>query len=222
MKNASNIGSIIGTAVLTFASLIKLIPSTWKLGSKIESIFLAINNNKAFCFVYILVILVLACIVIINAFSNIKKEHKKHSFDPNSEKFYKFFANWYSREGDINIISNDLKWTASESNVKIFTSLKQKCISGNKLILYLKKPANGDDYDKYTKELKKLGAIVKEAPESLVNNYTYSTLRYMGEIRLVIVRKKNQNQGDKIIFEEIDNEYVSGVLNALLEVKGDE
>lgn len=218
MKKLLEIGTIVITTVFSLASLIRLIPSTSEIGIKIDKFFSSINSNAIWSAIYLCTIIFFAFIIIYKAISDIKKERKKHSFKLGSKEFNDFFSKWYSKQGDINIISNDLNWTISQNGTAIFDSLKAKCNSNDKLILYLKKPKDGDDYDQNTLTLKKLGALVKDAPETLVNSYTYSTLIYMGSVTSVIVRKKNSNQGEKIVFEEIENEYVSGVLTALLEV----
>lgn len=218
MKRILEIGTIVITAVFSVASLIRLIPINSEAGIRINSFFSRINGDVLLSSLYLFVIIIFAVIIIGKAICDIKYERKRHSFKPGSKRFNKFFSKWYSKQGDINIISDDLNWTVSDNCTDIFNSLKQKCVSGNKLILYLKKPRADEDYDIYTKELIALGAIIKDAPEALVNSYTYSTLIYMGSVTSVIVRKKNRDKGEKIVFEEIENEYVSGVLTALLEV----
>ena len=62
-------------------------------------------------------------------------QKKVYSFGENSVEEAKFFARWYSRDGELKIFCTDLDWLANDSHSEVVEILKGK---GNKLHLYLK------------------------------------------------------------------------------------
>lgn len=141
--------------------------------------------------------------------------HTIHHFEKGSPEFCAFFAKWYSKPGVLTLICDDLNWTADQidGRTPILDSLEAKANS-NQLVLYLRKKdqTNQEIMNKLT------SAKVKTAKQNIVTNYSFSCLNYMGNNSAVIIRDKNKDRGNEVIFQEVADTYVTQLLNALLEV----
>lgn len=140
--------------------------------------------------------------------------HTSHRFKKGSPEFCRFFAKWYSKAGYLTLICDDLNWTAEQvdGRTPILDALVSKA-DANLLTLYLNKAEKTDP-----KILNKLSSAKFEiAQGNIVNNYSFSCLKYMGNNSAVIVRDKNKDRGEEVIFQEVADTYVTQLLNALLE-----
>ena len=163
-------------------------------------------------FIWILVGLATIIISIISFCRTVKNGCHKHCLDYGSKKYVKFFSKWYSKQGPLHIICNDIKWTTEDANKEIFDKMKEKCGNGG-LQLFL---AEGVSLPAVL-ELKRAGAAVFSIPSSYVNRYTFSCQGVMGNpTSSVIVRDKNEDHGGTIVVEEVQNRYVAGLLNEIL------
>lgn len=137
---------------------------------------------------------------------------KRHRLKFQSKKFIKFFTNWYSKPGVLNIICDDLDWVQNSNNSSIYDALVKKS-SNQELKLYLGKGRNSE----ISKKLNSFGAKVSVAPKNIIQHYTFSCLSMMGnEASRVIVRTKHEDKNGIVIFDEINNTYVTELLNTLL------
>jgi len=221
MRKIQEIITIIMSTVLTLVSLIELIPIESEFGKKVIYFLQKISENHVASVIILFFVLLFSCIAIYKAIVDIKDDRKVHSFKLGSKKFVKYFSKWYSKQGNKNIICSDMAWTVTkDDNTEIFDTLI-KCSKDNTLTLFVKKSENGK-YDQFTEELRSAGAKVKEAPEAIVNGYTYSTISYMGTVNSIIVRNKTIPTSGRIVFEEISNNYISGIFTALLEISREE
>lgn len=143
---------------------------------------------------------------------NLRNASRHHEFEYQSEKFIRFFSEWYSQPGVIKIICDDLDWTNEGNDRRIHIALLQKSRDHNLKLLI----GNGINAE-VVQDLRKAGASVEPAPASLVDQYTFSTLSMDGSIIKTIVRDKRQNPPNgKIAFDEVYNKYIIGLLDALL------
>lgn len=140
--------------------------------------------------------------------------HTVHCFKKGSSKFCDFFAKWYSKPGVLTLICDDLNWTAEKikGRAPILEALEKKA-KANQLVVYLK--SNGGTDQAILDKLST--ATIKPAQDNIVNKYSFSCLNYMGNNSAVIVRDKNKDSGDEVIFQEVADTYVTQLLNALLE-----
>lgn len=203
VMKAKKIVETILAAVLAGASFIQMIPS---------QIVDAFFGNILVIFFLIICAIALGVILIIDIY---KICHTIHHFEKGGAKFCSFFAKWYSKPGKLTLICDDLNWITAKIDKRrpILEALKKKA-SENELVLYLKKDG-GTTQD----ILKKLpNAKVKYAQDNIVNKYSFSCLNYMGNNSAVIIRDKNKDSGNVVIFQEVSDTYVTQLLNTLLEV----
>lgn len=200
---AKKIFETILASVLAAASFIQMIPST-----TVDSIF----GNSIVIFFLILCAVALGVILIIDIYEIC---HTVHRFEKGSVKFCRYFAKWYSKPGKLTLICDDLNWTTVQVDGRcpILEALEQKAKT-NQLVLYLKK--DGDTSQEIINKLS--AAKVKFAQDNIVNKYSFSCLNYMGNNSAVIIRDKNKDSGNEVIFQEVADTYVTQLLNTLLEV----
>ncbi len=158
-----------------------------------------------------IILVLMAAFAIFSLFYDIRQESKRHKFEKDSDKFHKFFSKWYSKPGKLSIICEDLNWIKTDNGSCIYEALKKKC--GNKeLTLFLGQGTSPD----ILRELKREGAVIKKAPESIANQYSFSALSYMNNYTNILVRDKQKDGVYRIEFDEVSNIYVTGLLNALI------
>jgi len=145
------------------------------------------------------------------------KEGKKHQLKYQSKKFFDFFSKWYAKDGILTLICEDIKWTTSTKDNRIYNELKTKAMN-NSLNLIINKTSLTTDATNaaLVSELERLGANVYNAPSSLVGTFSFSSLSKMNNNSIVIVRKKTDDKEDKVIFRDINNIYVTELLNSLI------
>ena len=151
--------------------------------------------------------------IIYDAIKTCAKDSHTHRFKYQSKIFIDYFTKWYSKPGTLSIICDDLDWVKTDKNNSIYNQLLSK--SGEqKLNLYL-----GTGYDSaIVFELRCAGAKVFHAPKNIIQYYTFSCLEVMGNAASrIIVRTKHNDERDFVIFDEINNTYVTELLNAFLE-----
>lgn len=169
--------------------------------------------------VYILII-IFSALTIWALIYDLYIENHKHRLKYGSEKFYSFFEKWYSREGNLSIICEDLNWIVSEDLTKkqIYNTLCSKA-ANKSLDIFIRKKSKQN----WEEELKDAGANIYRAPENLVSAYSFSCISVLNNNSKVIVREKAKDNGDYITFVEADNKYVTPLLNSFLEdiKKGD-
>lgn len=118
-----------------------------------------------------------------------------HSFKENSNLEAKFFANWYSRPGELSIFCTDLEWLDDKKYSEVVTALEGK---GSKLFLYLKH----SDHP-IVKRLIAAGAHKFEIKDHVRSMHRFS-LRVDGHLNSIIIRNK-EIEPEKIMFEEYPN-----------------
>ena len=146
--------------------------------------------------------------------SSYKSQHT-YRLKYQSKKFISFFKKWYNKPGTLSIICDDLDWTKTNNSDLIYNQLIKKS-QEKKLNLYLGSGHNSN----IVRSLKNAGANVFTAPDNIIQNYTFSCLSVMGNTASrIIVRTKHNDQGDFVIFDEINSTYVTELLNAMLTTK---
>ena len=162
---------------------------------------------------YILVI-IFSILTFLALIYDLYTENHKHTLKFGSEKFYKFFKKWYSKEGNLSIICDDLNWVVSEDgkHKEIFNTLKSKA-STKSLDIFIKKSSNR----KWEDQLEKAGANIYRAPENLVVAYSFSCISVLDNNSKVIVREKSKDRAGCITFVETNNNFVTPLLNSFLE-----
>ena len=139
------------------------------------------------------------------------KNSRTHKLKFHSKKFISFFAKWYGKPGKLSIICDDLDWIKTEDDT-IFNKLMEKSKNGD-LQLYLGKGRKAE----IVKKLQSAGAVVFAAPKNIIDHYTFSCLSVMGnDASRIIVRTKHKDKHGVVIFDEINNTYVTELLNSLL------
>lgn len=151
--------------------------------------------------------------IIYDAIKIYAKDCHTHRFKYQSKKFIDYFTKWYSKPGTLSIICDDLDWIKTDKCNSIYNQLLSKS-EEQKLNLYL-----GNGYNSaIVLELKRAGAKIFHAPHNIIQYYTFSCLEVMGNAASrIIVRTKHNDDRDFVIFDEINNTYVTELLNAFLE-----
>lgn len=169
---------------------------------------------KQLCLTFLILLGVFIIVVsIIDFIAALQDSQRRHRLDPDSKGFVKFFSKWYRRFGTLSIICDDLDWVKTATDTTIYNELLTKS-RGQKLNLYLGRGFNSQ----IATDLKGAGARVFQAPASIIHAYTFSCRSAMGNsASSVIVRNKNEDEDGIVIFDEIHNTYVTGLLNALFE-----
>lgn len=212
MKKFISIINIIIYFVVTVVALCNLFPKDSYLGICINGVWNYINNNELFANFLSIVVLILAIALIIICIVDIGKVDKKHRLKCGNRKFCKFFSKWYKRPGRLSIICDDLEdWIVFKNNKDIYEALKFKS-DRKELYLYLGERTPAD----LVNELEKLGAVINNAPQNLIANYSFSCLSVMGNNSAVIVRNKHLDHAQEIILEEVNDSYVTNLLNTLI------
>lgn len=136
---------------------------------------------------------------------------RKHKLSTGSRRFFKFFASWYAQPGKLTIICDDLDWITDGKDERIYHVLVRKSRE-KQLELLLGDGLHSDT----VRRLQSQGALVAEAPAEILVKYTFSCLAVMGNrAGRIIVRDKSRDNSRKVIFEEMSNTYVTGLLNVL-------
>lgn len=207
--NFRKIFGVLSSFTLTIISIYNCIPETVEFKSNI------MIKLQEHVFYNLLIFIVLACfgvLTVVALLYDLYKEHNIHSFKYGSKKFYNFFEKWYSQKGTLTIICEDIDWTISDDkkNERIFNALKNKAIN-EKLNIIINQPSMFD----LDKKLEQCGAKIYKAPEHLVGSFSFSCLSQMNNNSIIIVRKKDEDKG-KITFRDINNVYVTELLNNLI------
>lgn len=209
MRIVYAIGRFLSGLIATIGGLFALI---------CNDVAFAIFNNMSYISRYICVTLlillgILLVVVSIHDLVTIfYNDSYQHQLKYQSKKFIKFFSKWYSRPGTLSIICDNFDWVKNDTNNCIYNELLKKSRQ-NELYLFLVKEFDSDTVTK----LKEVGAHVFPAPKRIVDNFTFSCLSVMGNSAgRVIVRNKQKDKGSVVIFDEIQNTYVTELLNTLL------
>src|SRR5204863_168263 len=117
-----------------------------------------------------------------------------------------FFANWYSKEGNLSVFCSDLEWLADASHKKVVDALRSK---GNRLSLYLRNTNHP-----IAKKLTDNGANLFHIKPTVHSEHRFSTL-VSGDVKSIIIRNKNAEQTG-ITFEEYQNQ--PGLVNLAQEM----
>lgn len=111
------------------------------------------------------------------------------------------------------IICDDLDWTKTGSDTRIYDQLVKKCDSQEGLLLLLGRGISSQ----IVLDLQAKGAIVRSGPRNVIDQFSFSCINVMGnQAGKAIVRNKRNDRGDKIIFDEIRDKYVTELLNTLI------
>lgn len=156
--------------------------------------------------------LVIAASTIYDVVIFTRKASRTYRLEYQSKKFIYFFTKWYSKPGTLSIICDDLDWVRTKQSKLIYNALVKKSRE-KKLNLYVGEGLQSQ----IVKDLKQDGAKIFAAPKEIIENYTFSCLSVMGNNSgKVIVRAKRNDDGDFVIFKEMNNTYVTDLLNAML------
>lgn len=155
---------------------------------------------------------------IIDFVAALQVNQRRHRLDPDSKQFIKFFSKWYRKSGTLSIICDDLDWVKTRTDRTIYNELLKKS-KEQKLNLYLGRGFGSS----IAEDLKAAGARVFRGPAGIIHAYTFSCRSAMGNsASSVIVRSKSKDDRGIVIFDEVQNTYVTGLLNALFENRGNE
>lgn len=210
MKKITKTSSIIITAFLTFINVYKLIPSENAISVFVRRIIVFLKSVVNLEIYIYFILLILGLFVIVNMILELKNESTNHKLKKGSRRFYRFFSKWYNRSGVLSIICDDVEWISDGKDTRVLDVLIQKS-KDNKLNLYIL-----DDHSPYAIKLKENGAKVYSISKNIISNYSLSCISFMGNNSAVIVREKRNDQNSVIKFNEISNNYVSSLLNALI------
>lgn len=213
MKSFLEISKFFGGGIALFSGIVSLIPNSQNVWN-IAPAWL----KTAYIIVLFLAAAVFAAGGIIELIQGIRNTSKNHyEFRYQSEEYITFFANWYSNPGTLNIICDDMNWISFNGDNRIFDALLNKCSEGLNMFVW-------NNYDtSLVKKLKENGAKVYKAPQRIVRKYTFSCMSVMGNTAgRIIVRDKDKDAEGVVIFDEISNTYVTGLLNELLENEKEE
>ena len=213
MKSFLYISKFFGGGITLFSAIASLIPNSEAVWT-VAPVWMKT--------VYIIVLFLAAAVFVagglIELVQGIKKTAKNHyEFRYQSEEYIAFFANWYSNPGALSIICDDMNWISFNGDTRIFDVLLKKCSEGLSMFVC-------NNYDtSLVKQLKEKGAKVYKAPQRIVRKYTFSCMSVMGNTAgRIIVRDKDRDAEGVVIFDEISNTYVTGLLNELLENQKEE
>lgn len=206
---------VISSFILTMSAIYGMLPETGMIKVKIINLiskYAYIENIIYF------IIIIFSIFTVVALIYDLIKEDKKHKLKYQSKRYFDFFSKWYSKAGKLTLICDDIKWTTSIKDNRIYEALKTKSREKD-LNLILKKEAMIEDSNNFNlvKELVKLGAKVYYAPTSLVGTFSFSSLSNMENNSIVIARKKTDDKDDKVIFRDINNIYVTELLNSLID-----
>lgn len=154
--------------------------------------------------------LVLLAAGVYDTYLTVKGNRQRHILKYHSRKFMGFFKKWYSKPGELYIMCDDINWVKTEDNIRVFEQLEKKCSRGELNLFLL------DRSSPTAKALRRAGAKIYEAPKTLVNNYSFSFIKIMGNYTDLIVRRKEKDNNGFVIFEETQNTYIVGLLKELL------
>lgn len=199
---------IISSFILALAGIYGILPENGAI-KKFLNCF--INEFSYIDTIICCIVIVFGLLTIIALIYDLIKEGKRHELKYQSKKFFKFFSNWYSKEGILTLICEDIDWTTSNNDNRIYQELIKKAIN-KELNLIIKRSNN-----QLVSNLKEHGANVYEAPVSLVGNFSFSSLSRMSNNSIIIARKKSEDKDDKVIFRDINNIYVTELLNSLID-----
>ena len=155
-----------------------------------------------------------ASVLLVTAYLAVSREkrfERVHRLEEESRRFYKFFADWYSRRGTLTIFCSDLDWLTPDGSKKVVDALRKK---GDKLHLYLRNNAN----DPIAKQLIANGASFSQIGEHIRTSHRLSILDNDG-IQSVIIRNKDVAT-DKVIFVETNSyrdPYIIGLALDMLD-----
>ncbi len=212
MKKTLKIIGVFCTTLLTIVNIIRLLPTDSWISKQLRQLLVYINSSNFWSNTLSILLIALGIIVIITMIETFNTERKKHTFKVGSRKYYKFFAKWYSQTGTLSIICDDIEWTKTANNDVIYNTLVTKSKNGE-LNLLIDSTNIGTPL---VLNLKNIGANVAAVPSNIINNYSFSCISVMGNNSAVIVRNKQADEGTKIKFEEISNNYITGLLNSLI------
>lgn len=213
MKAFLNISKFFGGGIALFSGIVSLIPNSVAVWT-IAPAWL----KTAYIFTLFLAAAVFAAGGIIELVQSIKNSAKNHhEFKYQSEEYIAFFTKWYSNPGALSIICDDMNWISYNEDKRIFEALSKKCSEGLSMFVC-------NDYNtSLVRQLKEKGAKVYKAPQRIVRKYTFSCMSVMGNTAgRIIVRDKDKDAEGVVIFDEISNTYVTGLLNELLENEKEE
>ena len=143
----------------------------------------------------------------------VDKRKRHHIFDSESDEFRHFFANWYAKPGKLSIICDDLDWTKTGADARIYDQLLQKSRS-NELLLLLGRGLSSP----LVKTLEGNGAVVRLGPGNIISQLSFSCISVMGNpAGQAIVRNKQKDHANRIVFDEVQDTYVIELLNALID-----
>jgi len=213
MKKACKIAGIFATGILSVVNLLKLIPEETLVGTFISGLFAFLKTINWLSILVSAVLSVLGLFAVYAMIESLKEESRTYTFDTGKKKFYSFFSSWYSQPGVLSIICDDIDWTVTEDNDIIFRALKKKS-KANQLNLLIDPRVIDSEL---VKELKDEGANVVGVSHNIITNYSFSCISIMVNNSTVIVRDKQKDRGGIIKFKEVSSNYVTGLLNALIE-----
>ncbi len=208
MYKIYKIVSMLVALLMTLVGLCKLLPAKSFTRVYINEICSKIENDTVLLTITSFLIVILGAVLFITTINNIMKEKKRHTFKVGSKRFYSFFSKWYSQTGPLSIICDDLEGWVKDS---ILDTLKTKS-KAKELHLFLNKQTPVEIIN----ELRDLGAIIDFAPDEIVSKYSFSCLSIMGNNSAVIIRDKQSDKSTSIVFEEIYDSYIYGLLNVII------
>lgn len=214
MKSRKIFG-IVSSSFLTLTGIYGVLPEKGCIRTYISEF---INNHPVIEIITYICIIGFGILTIIAFIYDLIKENEKHELEYQSKEFFDFFSKWYSKKGVLTLICEDVAWTKSDENNSIYEALVKKAKKNhlNLIINKAKLVENTPEY-KLAYELGGFGANIYEAPSALVSSYSFSSVSKMNNNSFIIVRKKTDDKNDKVIFRDINNIYVTELLNSLID-----
>lgn len=198
-------GKIIVATILSILAIFQSVVNK-ESTSPIIQCFLKLSASP----VFISILILMALFVIGTMIYDLRREGKHHEFKLGSPEFFAFFSKWYKKPGKLTLFCDDLNWTVSGNNSSILNALEHKS-QNDGLILFL-----GNNTTRKNILSRLNNATICTAPPTIISQYSFSCLSVMGNNSSVIVRNKQCDTGDVVKFEELSNNYVTELLNALI------
>jgi len=120
-----------------------------------------------------------------------------------SEKFYRYFIDFYKSPGELNIFCSDLDWMKSDKHDKYkkYDMIKTICEKGDKCTVYL----SDKNIDPAIKAQLETSNVRIYFTGKLETKHRFSLLEYENNASLIIRDKNILGDDDKIIFRRENN-----------------
>ena len=215
MKIVIEIAKLLSGIITILSGLVTLVCNEWVIGM-LSGLGLP---EKILLFAVLLIVGAFLIVSSILGFIHyLKSERTIHRLKFHSPKFFKFFSKWYSSKGELRIICEDIDWITDSDckNNQILNTLLEKSRRGELKLFINKGRCTQPRNSKIIELLKEAGAEIKYVSPKLTHRYTFSFVSIMNNPSKIIVRDKQKDESECVVFEEIKNTYITEILNTII------